>query len=59
MKAFPGYTRQQVRNEISYANIMLMLMSIPPYRSISSKKTNYINKKEGKKEASHWEQIKF
>lgn len=55
MKAFPAYTREQVRNDISYANLMFLLMAIPPYRSYSENKKD----KKQKKTLNHWSQIGF
>lgn len=59
MKAFPAYTREQVRNEISYANLMFMLMAIPPYRSYTDKHKLRKGKTELKERKIHWEQFKF
>lgn len=55
MKAFPAYTKEQVRNDISYANLMFMLMTIPPYRSYSDNKKG----KRQKKIPNHWSNVGF
>ena len=55
MKAFPAYTREQVRSELSYANLMFMLMIISPYKSYSDNK----KEKRLKEKANHWSKIGF
>jgi len=68
-KALPGWTRKQIRSEISLINLMLLLKVIPPYRSEEKKKDE--GKDSDKKEKAgkgsksdisefkHWEQFNF
>ncbi len=61
LKAFPQFTRDFIRYQISYTNLLLLQSSIPPYRGIEDKKenntaTNTKNKKENKK-VEHFNQI--
>jgi hypothetical protein len=38
LKAFPQFTREYVRDGISYLNLTLLMASIPPYRGIEDEK---------------------
>lgn len=61
MKTYPGYTRNQIRNELSYANMVQLLNVIPPYRSEWKDKKGQVseNKTEKKQKYTHIEQFNF
>ncbi|WP_139262117.1 hypothetical protein [Dysgonomonas macrotermitis] len=61
MKTYPGYTRDQIRNELSYANMVQLLNVIPPYRSSSNDtKGQTPRKNTGQKQKyTHFEQFNF
>lgn len=61
MKTYPGYTRDQIRNGLSYANMVQLLNVIPPYRSSSKdSKDHSSGKNTGQKQKyTHFEQFNF
>jgi hypothetical protein len=38
LKAFPQFTREYIRDGISYLNLLLLQLSVPPYRGIEDGK---------------------
>lgn len=68
MKAFPQFTRDYIRKEISYINLIGLLKCIPPYRGLENKEENGKTTAKGQKKKSehkskedyiHFEQIRF
>jgi hypothetical protein len=48
MKSFPQFTRDYIRDGISYANLLLLQLSIPPYRGLDEKGAGKKGKKGSK-----------
>lgn len=40
LKTFPQFSRDFIRNELSYESLMYMISTIPPYRGIDSNEGN-------------------
>jgi hypothetical protein len=54
LKSFPQFTREYIRDGISYANLLLLQLSIPPYRSLEGKHEKKKDKKKKTKGLSEF-----
>lgn len=57
LKSFPQFTREYLRNGISYVNLVLLQASIPPYRGYEDEDKDK-NKKRGHKKKTGRGKIK-
>ena len=48
LKSFPQFTREYIRDGISYVNLCLLQLSIPPYRGLDEKGVKGKGEKEKK-----------
>lgn len=62
LKAFPQFTREYIRNEISMANLTALLSVMPPYRGSEDDKESSGNSSSNaisRENYTHFEQIAF